>query len=379
MTATGRNQTIDLLRGMAMLLVIYGHALEMFFVPNMRADHGFDRVAFQAWSLIYSFHMPAFYFVSGMTAIYFATRPFRKILLTALTFILLADFAHLLGAVPFVGVAIYHHVPTIHIVKNVIRPFVAGWGYCLVLPWFLVSLALVQVLAWLHIHARLMGKALIWFGVVAIYLLVHHYGKLYFQAQSWAVGLAFFLAGREAMWHEHFIPEKPRSVFLLLACLAAALLFFSYPLNRGCMLDPSQTCSAAAGTQVFAVSLLYGLIGFPPLFFFTAFAGIAALGFLALAMQGTRFMPALSWVGRNTLPLLILNGFVLVFAEKILSKVLSIGLLGVPSLIWAALLTAIQIALLPVVIPALTKLYDFSRSLADLSLIRLNRLIPLDE
>ena len=142
MTATGRNQTIDLLRGMAMLLVIYGHALEMFFVPNMRADHGFDRVAFQAWSLIYSFHMPAFYFVSGMTAIYFATRPFRKILLTALTFILLADFAHLLGAVPFVGVAIYHHVPTIHIVKNVIRPFVAGWvivlccpGFSFPLPW----------------------------------------------------------------------------------------------------------------------------------------------------------------------------------------------------------------------------------------------------
>jgi len=46
MDKSGRNQMIDAVRGLAMLLVVYGHALEMFF-PG-RADGRFSPFAFEA-------------------------------------------------------------------------------------------------------------------------------------------------------------------------------------------------------------------------------------------------------------------------------------------------------------------------------------------
>jgi len=369
MALTERNEAIDVTRGLAMLLVIYGHTLEMFFMPFMRIDHAFDFLAFEIYRLIYSFHMPAFYFISGMTATNLTARPFRKILATAFTLIILADLVHLLGVCPYIYMKLHDGAPIIEIVRTVIRPIVAGWDFSIVVLWFLVSLAIVQILAWLLVHSNLAGKVLIWVVAVAVFLLSHYDNKLYFQAQSWAVGMVFFMAGWGAMRYDRFAKGQPRGLLLLYGCLILAALFFSYPLNRGCLFDSTTTCSTAAGTKFFLVHLLYGRIGFVPLFFFTAFAGTGALVFIALTIRETRVASAIAWVGRNTLGLLILNGFVLRI-EGTLAKRIPINPLGVPSAVWSVLFVVAQLAVFPISKPVLTKLHEWSRHLSDLLLVR---------
>src|SRR5689334_15262664 len=57
-----RNSMLDVARGLGIILVIYGHSLEVAF---FRSDPVFVASAFEQWRVIYSFHMPLFFVVSG--------------------------------------------------------------------------------------------------------------------------------------------------------------------------------------------------------------------------------------------------------------------------------------------------------------------------
>lgn len=61
---SNRNAYIDILRGSAILLVVIGHAIQSSIV-------GFDEI--WLFKAIYSFHMPMFMFISGLT-VYRANR-----------------------------------------------------------------------------------------------------------------------------------------------------------------------------------------------------------------------------------------------------------------------------------------------------------------
>jgi hypothetical protein len=121
------------------------------------------------------------------------------------------------------------------------------------------------------------------------------------------------------------------------------------------------------------VHLLYGRIGFIPIFFFTALIGTGALVFLALVIRNTRVARVIAWVGRNTLTSLILNGFVLAFVEVALAKRIPINLFGVPSPVWCALFVLAQFIVFPIVKPVLTRLHQCSRSISDFLLVQLYR------
>src|SRR5215213_1425302 len=96
MDKSARSQLVDVARGLAMLLVVYGHALEIFF--NGRVDGRFSTFPFETWRPIYAFHMPAFYFVSGLVSANLSGKTLRKTLVTAIALILFADITHLLIA-----------------------------------------------------------------------------------------------------------------------------------------------------------------------------------------------------------------------------------------------------------------------------------------
>lgn len=54
-----RNETLDILKGVAILAVLFGHALQRGLVSNYENTIG--------WKVIYSFHMPLFILLSGFT------------------------------------------------------------------------------------------------------------------------------------------------------------------------------------------------------------------------------------------------------------------------------------------------------------------------
>lgn len=63
MTASGRNSAIDVLRGVGILLVVYAHAARGVFNAGLYENTDmFETID----KLIYSFHMPLFFFLSGL-------------------------------------------------------------------------------------------------------------------------------------------------------------------------------------------------------------------------------------------------------------------------------------------------------------------------
>src|SRR3954469_13815386 len=92
----GRNKMNEAAGGIAMLLVVYGHAVEMFFTG--RFDSRVDHFAFETWRMIFAFHMPAFYFVSGLVSVNLGAKSLDRVLATAMALILFADITHLLVA-----------------------------------------------------------------------------------------------------------------------------------------------------------------------------------------------------------------------------------------------------------------------------------------
>jgi hypothetical protein len=95
------------------------------------------------------------------------------------------------------------------------------------------------------------------------------------------------------------------------------------------------------------------------LFFLTAALGIFAVVALAKA---SRFW---GWIGRNTLPLLILNGLVLAFVQHRLAKLFPASNMAVAALTWAAAVTLVQLAALPAIKPLLDRLYAECRAFSE--------------
>jgi fucose 4-O-acetylase-like acetyltransferase len=374
-----RNQIIDAARGCAMLLVVYSHALEVFF--NGRIDGGMSHAAFETWRMIFAFHMPAFYFVSGLVAVNLNGKPLGKMLAAAMTLILFADITHLLAA-PLQAAALYHHGNSLGaIAKQIVKPLILGENFNLVVTWFLVSLAFVQILAWSYLHARRAVRWCIWAFLAALYLVFQRWGYQVFQFSTWGAGLFFFLLGytvaRKGIWvadnaEPLTAPSKTgafgrsRSLYYFVTgCLAVAAIFILYPLNTGCFASLAEVCHPYKGTHVFAVLLVDGNLGFLPLFFLTALLGIAAVLAFVGTMQGTFLIKPTAWVGRNTLPLLILNGVVLAFVEHRLAMGLAFPNGAMAPMAWAAVLTAAQLVILPLAKPALDWLHAQCRLYAE--------------
>ena len=345
-----RDGGLDAMRGLAMLAVLFGHALELFF--RARPDGGFDAGAFALYRTIYAFHMPAFFVISGMAAARSTDGGLKKVLTGALMLLLFADATHL-AALPLAALARPELSPRALLAIGVM-PLLTGSWYSLVVTWFLTALAFVQLLAWLHRRLGIAGRILIWSVLALAFWFARAAALPLFMCQVWGFGLLFFLCGRAAADSPHLHFKAPRPALLAAGLALLLLTSWGARLNTGCLFDPAGACNAP-------VSLLDGQVGFLPLFLLFAATGSAALVCLARAAEGTGLLAPLAWVGRHTLTLLVVNGAVLEYLQRPLlaglvpagPPLLALGL--------AAGLSLAQLAAIPPLSPVIAALQAFCR------------------
>jgi acyltransferase len=189
-----------------------------------------------------------------------------------------------------------------------------------------------------------------------------------FQVQTWLPGLLFYALG-------HWFSQRGRAaavqgwlhgprVWLLPLGLAMALALA--PLNGGCTLMPMKVCADFRGQ--FGVMFAIGRYGFLPAFLVSALLGIALTVASALVISRLPWAAAnrgLAFVGQRTLELLVLNGFVLVFLEPVLTRAFQIQSTPAETLAWALGLVAGQLAVLPLWRRLVEPLFSACRWAAD--------------
>lgn len=340
-----RSPDLDCARAIAMILVLAGHALEISF---NREAHLKDVNAFAIWQMIYAFHMPAFYFISGAAAQLSRTRTLRKVVIHSAVLISIAAITQILAA--SLNLYLSGYTSPFAAAKYVIYPAYRGTGYALLITWFLYSLALTQLSHALILYCRPAVKVFVLGFVVGGFVIAEAYGTYRYQLHTVAPGLLFYTLG---WWFYPRIPGMGLIKLALLMLALAAYLTVAPHLNSGCALSFSHVCNSWNGFG-FSVHLASGLYGNMVMFLVTALAGTTFVICAGMLVAKSAAARPISWIGKNTLSLLFINGTVLAFAVPRMDFELP---LNEPStwLIFAGLIIA-QVLLIPLVRPAITKL-----------------------
>lgn len=364
MNSRVRDPVIDILRGLPMIGVLYAHGLEMFIRPTGLA---FDPVSLAIWQTISSFCIAAFFFVSGLTALNIDKQSLRKVLVSSLSLVLIADIIQVTFAPIRIATGLSAHEPPLLIAKHILAPLLTGAKFSTSIPWFLVALAFVRLLAWMYLRSGTKERIAILVVTVLAFVASTSVEEPYFEAQCWTIGLAFLLLGREAVRRNvlAFVPPRLPLMFGFVALVALTIILA--PRNHGCLFDAVRVCSSHPEWRgQFAVELVLGRTGFLPLFVLSGLVGIAALIATAFVTRHSAVGAFFAWVGRNTVPLIMMNGIVYAGVEPMLDGALKGDTLPEAAVIaLPLLLVTAQLLLLIPTSSVLLRVQQFSGWLAE--------------
>jgi len=294
-----------------MLLVIYGHFLEPIYPARPDLGRDFVTVAFQQWQVIYSFHMMLFFFVSGVVNRSLANKPWQDAARASLRLLALAWVVHLLGVVVALVTGTrpeaFSSVP--NTLNFAVMPLIQGNNWSVGVLWFLTSLCCVQFLAYLCLRIKLPPLAIVGAALLGTAMVVWSEAANPFMFRTWMPGLCFFALGY--VWSRY--SPRVHAVGVLVLCIAVVVLA---PLNGGCTFTFHETCEPGFGVRVFA-----GGYGYLPLFFVSALVGTLAVVSAGMLLAKTSLAESLAYVGRNSLELFIINGFVATFLPPVIAGV----------------------------------------------------------
>lgn len=329
-----RQKDIDVTRGLAILLVVYAHALVMF-MPQGAAPVD---LAYVQMKFLSSFGMPVFFLVSGFV---YRVKSNRRVCVASLTLLFMAYACHVAGwLLNSVSEGFFS-------LQALALPLAKHSGLLPVAIWFLVASAFVHLIYHFAERAPLSRKWLIFGAVAALWVVARLSDRNYFYIGAWAPGLLFLASGHQ-LAKSGWLNKKIRSPMVggLGVVASMAVVGVLAPLNLGCEFDPTSACVFDNGT--FSVSLLDGSTGFLPLFLLTATIG--SCGFWLLAQQLSRYeglSNQLTRLGRYSLALFTMNAFVLSYVQPQLQQFLPEE---VPLWLVVVLpvgLAALQVVLLP--------------------------------
>ncbi len=295
-----------------MVIVLYGHALEVLFLE--RPDAVVLAPAFLQYKVLAAFAMPLFFLVSGAGASKLASKGWRNVLKTSLFLLVLAYSVHAFGLLALAAQQGLGAGPDIDLLRYGFESSLKGRDFSTVVVWFLVALAFVRLIAFAvfrHAPPRLAWAIVAALGLAS--LLVPHLPQA-FMLRTWFAGTVFFALGMAFSGHLRTAP-------LWLAPVLAPAVAWLALANRGCAWDPLPACPQWQLKTESVVWLHTGEVGFIPLFYATAALGCVLALCVARALAGSVFGPALARIGRKTLELLVINGFVLVFLQPVLQDI----------------------------------------------------------
>ena len=299
-----RIQLVDIARGMAILLVIFGHAIEVFF-----QNPQIGPTIMTIWKFIYSFHVPLFYFLSGVVA---PKGSMGRIIRSSVRLLLLSQLVDLPALI--LSVTILGHQTAAH---QILLNGITFSGQTLIVTWFLASLAIIQWVSVVHDHVRAPLKALIWV-LLFLALLWHEATRAnFFQIGSLLAGFLFYRSGLAARRVIEWLDASSRRFAILSFGVFAFLgTYWLDTLNGGCSFSLAQDCPNIAGR--FVVFLFNGDMGHFPLFIAAAALGITGSLGISKSLCANAFIITriLRFLGENSLLLLVINGYFLIFFEK---------------------------------------------------------------
>ncbi len=289
-----------------MALVIYGHFLEPVYPARPEVGKALIASAFTQWQEIYSFHMMLFFLVSGAVNRNLPKKAWPDVVRGSLRLLALAWVVHLLGMIVIfaLGAAPDATTSVWSAAVAVFNPILQGFCWSVGVLWFLTALCFVQLLAYFllrHIPALAVALG----SVVGTALVVYFDAPNQYLFRTWMPGLSFFALGYLfAQWQIRW------PVWLCIPLFAAVV--FLAPLNNGCAYTLHNACDTF-GSGPFGVRMFGGSYGFLPLFFLSSLVG--SLGVVCLSRGLARFKASevLAYMGRSSLDLFIINGFVATF------------------------------------------------------------------
>lgn len=307
-----RRDWIDAARGVAIALVIVGHAIEPLFYN--RADGAFSDLAFTIWRGIYAAHLPAFFLIAGLV------RPPREIgqhgsPRSPLQLISLAFVWHLIGIGIVTALALAEPSPGHGLAEAgvvLVRPFVLGTGFSIPPLWFLLALAGVETV-WGRVEGRWARIVAMAIALTLVSVFTPHDIANFWSFKALGPGLTFYAAGVA-------LQRAPKRWFVwglgacVLVWLAAAAA------NRGCDLPSAAWCAAEGMNGRFAVFMAIGRYGTYPLFLLAALAGSGAILGLGVLLSRSIFSPLLVWMGRRSLDLYLVNGLLMVIFNPLVRQ-----------------------------------------------------------
>lgn len=272
-----RDYRADNIRFLLIFLVVFAHLLE--YISGETAD--------SIYRLIYTFHMGAFVFLTG----YFASYKPRKILLSLVWPYFLFQTLYKL----FYGYVIQE-------AEQVTLTYTTPYW----LLWYLMASVFYYLLIPMLQRKNSMEKALVFGGTLVVSLLAGQDETVgyYLTLSRFFCYLPFFTAGYYAGNSPRPCPHSPgkgmRAV-LLAACLMFLILAERYVLEN---------------SELFRRNVLYSSYSYEKESY--AWTDRALLQLIAFAWIGGLFLiipgrklPVISMLGKNTLPIFLLHGFVI--------------------------------------------------------------------
>lgn len=316
--------TLDVGRGLAIMSVIYGHALAPWFAG---ASAHFSEGAFLQWKFGAAFMMVFFFFLSG--AGWREDRSLETTFRQAGALVLIAWLASVMLDLVLWGLTVGGLAPAmvqaplslLDVVRNAARMAAYGHDYSMSALWFLTAMAVVRVLAAISLRV---GARASW--LLAAILLVATFASVemgwrnFYQLNLIGVAFVAFLCGHALSGAIRDLERWPHAAFALLV-IAGGVTIGTFALNQGCTWDVAARCGRGWINDRFGVSMIVGQFGNIPLFALTAAAGVAFATALSVllarfgSLAGRRFAV---W-GRASMDLLIVNCLVLEVLNPVLS------------------------------------------------------------
>lgn len=298
--AGARESYIDASKGFAILLVIYGHLLEVFF--RGRPDGMFITSAYHQWWIIYAFHMPLFFVLSGLSNQRLLNKSWREVIQGALSLIVLCYIIHLSGVL--VDFGMNPRFPDVNDLMNIIKPMVFAYKFSTIVTWFLVSLAIAQVLFYAlfrtgsHTPRYLAALCL----AASLVCLLQPDWRNFYLVKTWLPATLFFCFG---FYVRPSLPifAKPLTAISLTAAGVSLSVFY-----KGCPYAMTSYCVDIA-TQGSLVQFL--------LFVMLALITSSGLILTIACFKSKRLYRPFNWLGQNSLSLFLINGYILAFLNPL--------------------------------------------------------------